>query len=235
VTHWHSTAEILRELGAETAVVDGETVEQRLVKACARSIPVAGAAIAWTPSSTDPFTVASTIGVGQVLEDLQFTLGEGPQVTCSIGRRPVFQPDLEAYSVNVWPTFTPQALRLGIRSVFSFPLNVGAISVGVLDLYREETGYLTSDQLATALAYSEAATVVLLRTGDVADPDRLSSGLETPFAVQAEVHQATGMVAVQASVDLRTALVMLRARSFSLGRTVTDVARDVVTRVIRFD
>jgi len=49
------------------------------------------------------------------------------------------------------------------------------------------------------------------------------------------VHYATGMVMVQLGVDPQHALARLRAYAFAEGRTVTEVARDVVARRLSFD
>ena len=49
---------------------------------------------------------------------------------------------------------------------------------------------------------------------------------------RAEVHQAAGMVSVQAGVSLGEALVLLRARAFASERAVVELARDVLARVV---
>jgi hypothetical protein len=54
-------------------------------------------------------------------------------------------------------------LEAGISAIFAFPLQVGAIRLGILDLYRATPGNLAAEQLANALAYADAAVVILLR------------------------------------------------------------------------
>lgn len=49
------------------------------------------------------------------------------------------------------------------------------------------------------------------------------------------MHQATGRVSVQAGNAVGEALVLLRARAYADGRTVLEVARDVLAGRIRFD
>ena len=49
------------------------------------------------------------------------------------------------------------------------------------------------------------------------------------------VHQASGMVSAQLGVSVGEALVRLRAYAFGNDRPLTDVARDVVARKLRFD
>jgi AmiR/NasT family two-component response regulator len=47
--------------------------------------------------------------------------------------------------------------------------------------------------------------------------------------------QAQGMVMVQLGVSIGEALVRMRAYAFAEDRRLTDVARDVVDRRLRFD
>jgi len=51
----------------------------------------------------------------------------------------------------------------------------------------------------------------------------------------AVVHQATGIVKVQLGVNIAEALVRLRAHAYAAGRSIEDVARDVVGRRLRFN
>jgi AmiR/NasT family two-component response regulator len=51
---------------------------------------------------------------------------------------------------------------------------------------------------------------------------------------RAEVHQATGVVSVQARVRLAEALVLLRARAFADDRPLGELARDVLAGTVDF-
>ena len=61
--------------------------------------------------------------------------------------------------------------------------------------------------------------------------DRISE----PFAWGARVHQAIGMITVQAGVDSETATQMLVDHAHETGRSAQDVGVDVVERRLRFD
>jgi AmiR/NasT family two-component response regulator len=54
--------------------------------------------------------------------------------------------------------------------------------------------------------------------------------LDEAFHHRAEVYQAQGMVQVQLGVSLEEAMVRLRAHAFVQGRTLVEVAADVVAR-----
>ena len=61
----------------------------------------------------------------------------------------------------------------------------------------------------------------------------MAEELETLASSRAEVHQATGMISVQLEVSAAEALVRLRAHAYAEGRTLRDVAADVVGRRLR--
>jgi hypothetical protein len=136
-----------------------------------------------------------------------------------------------------WPVFTPAALDSGAGAVFAMPLQVGAIRVGVLDLYRTRPGPLSPHELADALAFAETAGMLLLDTAAGVQPDtaELAWQRDDPTAHQAQVHQATGMILVQLGVSAEAAFARLRAYAYAYDRRLGDVARDVVERRLRFD
>ncbi len=144
--------------------------------------------------------------------------------------RPVLQPDLAQTAPLRWPGFAGGALEAGVRAVFAFPLRVGAIRLGVLDLYRDRAGPLSTDELAEALSFADAATLLLLHAQASTAPSSAVPVLDD----RAEVHQATGVVSVQAAVGLAEALVLLRARAFADQRPLGDLARDVLTGTVSF-
>ncbi len=49
------------------------------------------------------------------------------------------------------------------------------------------------------------------------------------------IHQATGMIAAQLNDTIVNALARLRAAGFQSGRSIYDIAEDVVSRRVRFD
>ena len=139
-----------------------EQVLRRLCTALIAALPVDGAGVAlMTPAGHAGLVVASDAPAA-AMEDLQQTLGEGPCLDASRDGRPVLLPDLVESSANRWPAFTMSAADAGIAAVFAFPLQVGAIRLGVLDLYRRTTGSLDRLELAEALDFASAATTILL-------------------------------------------------------------------------
>ena len=180
-------------------------------------------------------SVCTTNDVSAVIEQLQYDLGEGPCVDAFRHDRPVGEPDLADPAVVRWPAFSGPALDAGVRAVFGFPLQVGAVRLGALNLYRGQPGALTDDQHADGLVMADLAAqaVLVLQTG--ARAGELAAELDVGADFQYAVHQAAGMVAAQLDVSVAQALIRLRAHAFGNDRALTDVAADVIARTLRFD
>jgi hypothetical protein len=212
------------------------SLPERLCRQCMSMLPVTGVGLAlMTAQGPSGVVVAATDGAARSLEDLQFALGEGPCVEASRSGRPVLQPELFEAAANRWPAFAAAAQTAGVRAIFAFPLRVGAIRIGVLDLYRDTPGHLSEAQLAEALAFADVATLLLLHLQDSSLGDQVHPALNGPLDSLARVHQATGMISVQLGVSLAEALLRLRAHAYAQDRPVADVATDVVSRRVRFD
>jgi hypothetical protein len=199
---------------------------------------MAVAAVALTVAGRDDqqLVVAATDEWSRRLQTLEMALGEGPGVDAEQGGGPVLVTDLDAFRPAArWPLYHAGAAESPYRAQYAFALHVGAIRLGVLTLYRERAGPLEEPELATALLHAEAATILLLHLQDVSDDGvGLHADLDISFGSAAELHQATGMIAVQAGVSMSEALLLLRGHAFGADRSPLDVANDVLTRTLHF-
>jgi len=206
----------------------------RLCKVCADITEMSGAGIMLMDGDLPKGSVCTSNAVSALIEELQYTLGEGPCVDAYSHRRPVSEPDLADPVVARWMAFTPPAVEAGARAVFGFPLNVGGARLGALNLYRDRPGAMRSDQYADALAMACVAAQAVIGMQADAAPGGIGAELEVGTNFQFVVHQASGMVAVQLGVTITEALIRLRAFAFGLDRLVADVAKDVVEHRLRF-
>ena len=180
-------------------------------------------------------TVCVSDAVSETVEDLQYTLGQGPCVDAFHTRAPVLVPDLDGSDVQRWPEFREGAMAAGIRAVFGFPLLVGTVCIGALNLYHDQTGALTDDQFNDAVVVAHVASRAIMGWQSVAGPGSLPWQLEHADAHRAVVHQAAGVTSVQATVTVEDALLLLRAYAFAEDRSITAIAADVVDGTLRFD
>ena len=92
----------------------------------AELLPVNGASIVVRSGPDNTQLVHATDDVVAQLDDLQFTLGEGPCLDAFRLREPVLVPDLgSAEAFARWPGFAHEATQAGAFAAFAFPLQVG--------------------------------------------------------------------------------------------------------------
>ncbi|MFJ8962346.1 GAF and ANTAR domain-containing protein [Lentzea sp. NPDC102401] len=201
----------------------------RVVRACVDVLPVDGASISVMSGPRERETLYASDEIAAQIEDVQFSLGEGPCFEAFATRRPVLVPDLAKASVVEWPVFATAIATLPIGAIFAFPLQAGAIGIGAVDLYRRVPGWLSGDELAVALEVIDLVTAVLLGLllGEAGDADGFQ-GLLSPGREQ--VHQATGMLIAAFDISAEEALARLRGYAFVMDRSLDDVAKDMVSR-----
>jgi len=207
----------------------------RLCAACPPIVGVAGAGVMLMSGDIPAGSLCTTNAVSHLIEELQYTLGEGPCVDAYRHDRVVTEPDLADPATRRWFAFTPPALEAGVRAVFGFPLRVGTVRLGALNLYRDRPGPLSDDQHADALVVADVAARWVLEAQAGAPPDAVAKGLEIGADFHFVVHNAAGMVSVQHGVSVTEALIRLRAYAFSNDRLLADVAEDVVARRLRLE
>ena len=223
----------LRRLAEAAASPEGSPLA--ICRLCVDTLEITGAGISMVTGSGNRGVVCATDDRSAHVEELQLVLGEGPCVDAVRSGGPVLIHDLHEpvdLATERWPTFIEGVAAVGIQAVFAFPLRIGAISVGALDLYRDTPGELSDHELPAALLAADAAALALLqRTEGGHRPVESDGGLA---GRELQVHQATGMVQVQMGVTTEAALLALRARAFADSRSLADVSRDVVARRLRF-
>ncbi len=194
--------------------------------ACIAAIDVDGAGLSLVSPAALREPIFGSDDTAVAVERLQFTLGEGPCVDASSAGAPVLIPDLEDSGAAArWPTFLAEVLEAGVRAVFAFPVRIGAIELGAVDMYRRRPGALAPGDLATALSAVDAVALALLDTDGIGDVDGLSHFV---------VHRAAGMVMAQLDCGIEEALMRLRARAFADAVPIQELAADVVRRTRRF-
>jgi hypothetical protein len=194
-----------------------------------------GAGIMLMSGDIPSASLGTTNEVSQLIEELQYTLGEGPCVDAHVQDRVVSEPDLADPVTPRWVAFTPPVLRAGARALFGFPLRIGTVRLGALNLYRDQPGSLTGEQYADALTLAGLAAQSVLAAQAGAPSGTVPSQLESEADFRFVVHNAAGMVSVQQDITVTDALIRLRAYAFSHDRLLTDVAQDVVDRRLRLE
>ena len=224
-------ARILAELSAEA---DGAWASARLCDVTREIVGMSGAGVMLMSGDLSVGSLCTTDDVSNLIEELQFTLGEGPCVDAHHLGRVVLEPDLAQPEAPRWFAFAPQALAAGVRAMFAFPLRVGGARLGALNLYRDAPGALKDDQHSDALVMADVIAKWVLDVQADAPPGSVAQELERDADLKSVVHNAAGAVSVQLGISVTEALIRLRAHAFSQDRLLREVSEDVMARRLRF-
>jgi hypothetical protein len=206
-----------------------------LCAVCPDIVGVNGAGVMLMSGDVPRGSLCTTDAVSHLIEELQYTLGEGPCVDAYRKDEVVTEPDLAEPETRRWLAFTPPALEAGVRAIFGFPLRVGTVRLGALNLYRDWPSPLTAEQHADALVMADVAARWVLEAQAGAPSGALAAALEIGADFHFAVHNAAGMVSVQLGISVTEALIRLRAFSFRHDLLLADVAQDIIARRLRLD
>jgi hypothetical protein len=207
----------------------------RLCSLAVDEMTLSGCAVVLMSGTVPLGTLAGAGRHAATITELQFELGEGPCIQACASGVPVLLPDLAADAGARWPAFGPAAVAAGVRAEFSLPLSVGPRGIGTFDLCRDEPGMLSHQHLADALITADIARDAMLSLQQPPGSVDMAMLLDTIGSDRLVVHQATGMIAAQLDDNMVNGLARLRAAGFESGRSIYDIAQDVVARRVRFN
>ncbi|MFJ2771296.1 ANTAR domain-containing protein [Streptomyces sp. NPDC087300] len=226
-------ADYLRTLSSHT----GPGLASLPLAACADMLGLDGLGLLLAPGGGRAELVQSFGERTLALEDLQQVQGQGPSLDAARHGALVLVPDVAdayAFATDRWPGLPSAIEALDVRAVFSFPLRIGVIALGVLTGHRTRPGLMSTDQLTDAFGLADTIAQIAITTAAHAELPHTPL-LDEPGLHFAEVHQATGMLADQLDTTCDLALIRLRGYAFSHDRPLLDVSRDVLARRLRLD
>ena len=216
-------------------VAGPELLPVRLARGCAAMLRVDGAGISLVDASQQRVPLGASHEDAEVAERLQFTVGEGPCMTAQNARQPVFavEEDLQ----RRWPVFAGLlASSTPYRAVVGLPLQPALAGPGAIDLYFEDPDTVPDLDVFEALAVGELVTSALSDASvwSAWSPAEGPEWLQGPVPRRrAAVWEAIGKISVDLEVGATAALALMRAAAFAGGRTVDDVAADLLDGRLR--
>ena len=205
------------------------SADAQLCRVCTDLVGVAGAGITLVGGAhSGPISVSRGFAT---LEDAQYRTGAGPcQDALRLGT-PVHATRLDDIAAQRWPLFVDVARRNGIAAAFAYPLASGTAQVGVLTLYELTEGELSVTQHEDCLSFAEVVSETVLSLRAAAAPGQAGEGLEVAY--RAEIHQASGIIAVQLQVHPDEALIRLRRHAFATDEPLAAIATQVINGQLR--
>ena len=208
------------------SVVDAAT-DADLSALFLRLLPVNGSAVSTIGRLLGTETVSATDAQAARLDELQFDLGEGPCWDALRFRRPVLEPDIRGRPGRVWPAFSAAIADQPVGALFAFPMLVGPLEIGAVDMYAREAVLLSGQQTRHAAEVAGLVARRVLRQALSSIAEESGAPTRSPFSRRA-VHQATGMVLAQLGISADDARMVIQAHAFSTDRTMIEVSQEIL-------
>ncbi|MFD1949028.1 GAF domain-containing protein [Nocardioides aestuarii] len=204
---------------ADSARVPSDVTPELLVcTAVVRGDLADGAACSVVAGAYERFALASTDHHTRNLEEVQFTLWQGPGPEAVDSGVPRLVADV-CEATSVWPLVADAVVESPARSLASLPLVVGSRCVGLFTAYRRRPGEFSVDDVAALVAFADAlASLAANRLRDDRD------GPLPPPQVAGAVRQ----VAMDLDRHPLDALALMRAHAFRTGRTLSALVADLM-------
>jgi GAF domain-containing protein len=194
---------------------------------CVEAVDVDAAGVMLKSPAGELEYVASSSDTMRLLELFQIQTNEGPCVDCVRDGRAIVNRQLVEHDER-WPQFSPRALELGFQSVHCLPMRLRGQSIGALNFFRHELGFLDDEDVVVAQALADVATIAILQHQSSIAAIKLNEQLSWALNSRIIIEQAKGMVSESMKCDMDDAFAKLRihARNHNLG--LTNVASAVV-------
>lgn len=224
------------EFTRAAAALHSASVDDDLCAPFLMVLPVTGIAISTVGNPFGSETVCASDMTAARWDEIQLDLGEGPCWEAVRTGMPVLEPDVQRTTSSRWPVALEAMQATGLGAVFAFPMRLGTLDIGVVDLYTNTPSTLDPGPVRQAAALTEAAARQVLSRALLRIESEAEGTPETAAGEYSrrEVHQAAGILAAQTGAHVDDALLILRGHAFAAGRSVRDLAADVVARVVDF-
>jgi len=216
-----------------------ELLPDSLARACASVLDVDGAGLSIISRPSLRLPIGASSAASAAAERCQFALGDGPCFRAHDTQAVVVAS--AAVFAREWALLQQDIRdRAGFRSVVCLPLGRSFAGFGVLDLYFLSPSAATAFDPTGALRLVDEVSDVLLAASPVPEgpgEDEALDGaswLDAPGAQRRRrVWVALGMLNVELRMSSVDALALLRARAFTLGCSLEDLADDMISGRLR--
>ncbi len=163
----------------------------------------------------------------RLLELFQLQNEQGPCLEAYASGTAVIDSDLTLASKR-WPKFAPEAVGVGFRSVYAFPLRIRAEVIGALNLFDAEAAAMTEANISLARALADVASIAILQDQALRQSEVRAGQLQNALDSRVAIEQAKGMLSERFHIDMVQAFELIRTYARSSQLHLTSVAQELV-------
>jgi GAF domain-containing protein len=229
--------ESLSRLSASNLELEG--LLTRVATYAVQAIPGADGAGLTLLEQDRPDIVVATAPFVSEIDDIQYTIGQGPCIRAAAEARPVLSGSLGGDPR--WPRFGGRIARLGVHSVVSLPLIAPEGVVGAMNVYAHAKNVFDERSAELGMIFAAPAAIAVQNAHALARTRRLAAQLQTALearvlpAVEAGgvVARAVGLMMSRRGGTVAEAMDRLRELSQAEHRKLAVVAQQIIDEAVR--
>jgi GAF domain-containing protein len=203
----------------------------RVAEYAVRAIPGAEGAGLTLLEENRSDTIVSTADFVAQIDDIQYSLGQGPCLSAVADRKIVLSGSLGGD--RRWPQFGSRVARLGVHSVVSLPLITEEAVVGAMNVYAHDKNAFTADAGRLGVIFAVPAAIAVQNAQVLAQTKRLASQLQAALSSRGVIERALGIMMSRSGGTEAEALDRLRALSQHQHEKLPVVAQSIVQEAVR--
>lgn len=208
-----------------------ESLLTRVATYAVQAIPGADGAGLTLLEQDRPDTIVATAPFVSEIDDVQYSMGQGPCIKAAADGRPVVSGSLGGD--DRWPRFGGRVARMGVHSVVSLPLLTPEGVVGAMNVYAHAKDAFDDRSAELGMDFALPAAIAVQNVHALAQTRRLAEQLQNALQVRGVVDRAVGILLSRIGGTETEAMQRLRELSQSEHRKLSVVAQSIVDEAVR--
>jgi len=167
-------------------------------------------------------SVASSSETARLLDLFELQNQEGPCLDSFRSGTAIVNASLE--EPDRWPSFGPEARRLGFRLAHAVPMRLRDRVIGAVNIFTTNGATLDDTDAGLAQALADIATIALLQERGIREARVLNEQLQAALHSRVVIEQAKGTLAERRQIEMDEAFELLRRHARSTNEKLSDVA-----------
>jgi GAF domain-containing protein len=214
-----------------TGLLSLEDSLTRVAEYAVRAIPGAEGAGLTLLEENRSDTIVSTADFVARIDDIQYSLGQGPCISAAADRQTVISGSLGAD--QRWPQFGSRVARLGVHSVVSLPLITDEGVLGAMNVYARDKNAFTANAGRLGELFAVPAAIAVQNAQVLAQTKRLASQLQSALSSRGVIERAIGIMMSRSGGTEAEALDRLRTLSQHEHEKLPVIAQTIVQEAVR--